>query len=30
MHTKNTPQGFAALVTFNGELSEDENKEAMM
>ncbi|WP_343098307.1 DAK2 domain-containing protein, partial [Clostridioides difficile] len=28
--TKNTPQGFAALVTFNGELSEDENKEAMM
>ena len=28
--TKNTHQGFAALVTFNGELSEDENKEAMM
>ncbi|UWD50222.1 DAK2 domain-containing protein [Clostridioides difficile] len=28
--TKNTPQGFAALVTFNGELSEDENEEAMM
>ncbi|KPI50709.1 dihydroxyacetone kinase [Clostridioides difficile] len=28
--TKNIPQGFAALVTFNGELSEDENKEAMM
>ncbi|RDY24866.1 DAK2 domain-containing protein [Romboutsia maritimum] len=28
--TKNTPQGFSALVNFNGDLSVEENTEAMM
>ena len=28
--TKNTPQGFSALVSFNGEASAEENEEAML
>ena len=28
--TKNTPQGFSALVSFNGEASAEENEESML